>query len=91
MRVHVTFLAPLRYQLGVSEFEFEDAHDELGSEEFLAALHLRLPRLGSARGDLARGHDEDRWTLVCNDEIQRAAFVVKDGDKLKFLGPLSGG
>jgi molybdopterin converting factor small subunit len=91
VRVQVTFLAPLRYQLGASAYEFVDARDELASDEFLAELRLRLPRLERACGEGVRGCDQGGWTVVVNEELQRGAFVVRGGDRVRILGPLSGG
>ncbi len=87
MSVRVLFLGPLRDLAGRGESEFVSASGDLDWPELLAVLESQVtPALADAVRDL-------RVKLAINGAVvaDREAVVVRDGDEIALLPPVSGG
>lgn len=91
VRVHVTFFAPFRYQLGVHECGFEFPQHSVTVGELLVALRARWPRFslpdeGTCGDESLRG-----LSVIVNGHAKNVGFGLQDGDEVSILGPISGG
>lgn len=84
MRVTIKFFASLREIAGVGEISL-DVDNMRSTEDILTAIALDLSVTLSQR---LRGED---IAIAVNQEIVKDPVILRDGDEIAFLPPITGG
>ena len=84
MKVNVLFFASLKEDLGVSEIEL-DVSERAGRSDLLDSL---TSELGS---DCVSPLRAENVSIAVNRSIEKGEFVLKSGDEIAFLPPITGG
>ena len=90
LRVHVTFFAPFRYQLGVSDYAFEFTH-AITVAELLSSIRERWPRFVAWNSRISPNGEVQGLSIIVNGQATKPESVLEDGDEVGILGPISGG
>jgi molybdopterin converting factor subunit 1 len=81
MRIHVRFFAILKDRAGVSELQL-DLPDESTVEIARSEIAVRFPSIAGMM---------DRVAFAVNREYVKRESVLRDGDELALIPPVSGG
>ncbi|MCY4128739.1 MAG: MoaD/ThiS family protein [Gammaproteobacteria bacterium] len=84
MKVNVLFFASLKEDLGVSEIEL-DVSELAGRSALFDSLTIEL---GS---DCVAPLLAENISIAVNRNIEKGEFVLKPGDEIAFLPPITGG
>ena len=84
MKVNVLFFASLKEDLGVNELELDVAECSGRSDLFDALTN----ELGS---DCVSPLLAENITIAINRNIEKGEFVLRSGDEIAFLPPITGG
>ena len=84
MKVNVLFFASLKEDLGVSEIEL-DVSELAGRSALFDSLTVEL---GS---DCVAPLLAENISIAVNRNIEKGEFVLKPGDEIAFLPPITGG
>ena len=84
MKVNVLFFASLKEDLGVSEIEL-DVAEFAGRSDLFDSL---TNELGT---DNVAPLMADSISIAINRNIEKGEFILKSGDEIAFLPPITGG